>query len=79
MYEYKILRQVLSSNTATLKVKDSMYELWGTQSSPSHQSSQNYVLEKYKTHMIEIISVVWLIINQRNKVESFDRQIKHLR
>ena len=48
MYEYKILRQVLSPKAATLKVKDSMYELWGTQSSPSQQSSQNYVLEKDK-------------------------------
>ena len=30
MYEYKILRQVLSPNAATVRVKDSMYELWGT-------------------------------------------------
>lgn len=73
MYEYKILRQVLSSNTATLKVKDSMYELWGTQSSPSHQSSQNYVLEKYKTHMIEIISVVWFLIKGTRQSHLIDR------
>ena len=73
MYEYKILRQVLSSNTATLKVKDSMYELWETQLSPSHQSSQNYVLEKYKTHMIEIISVVWFLIKGTRQSHLIDR------
>ena len=48
MYEYKILRQVVSPNAATVRVKDSVYELWGTQSSPSYHSSQNYVLDKYK-------------------------------